>query len=71
MGQSSKYSIRPRTTNPCIIRYFMQYLEFMTTVITNPGPGAYESKPTLNDKGSYFISKFKNSMASTISPSKN
>ena len=43
----------------------------MTTIIANPGPGAYDSKPSINDKGNYFLSKFKNSMASTISPSKN
>ena len=42
----------------------------MTTIITNPGPGAYDTKPSLNEKGYYFVSKFKNSMASTISPSK-
>lgn len=42
----------------------------MTTIIANPGPGTYEPKPSLNEKGNYFLSKFKNSMASTISPSK-
>ena len=35
----------------------------MTTILSNPGPGAYEPKPAINDKGNYFISKFKNSMA--------
>ena len=42
----------------------------MTTILANPGPGSYESKPALNSKGDYFISKFNNSMASTISPSR-
>mmetsp|Transcript_35612 Transcript_35612/g.34646 ORF Transcript_35612/g.34646 Transcript_35612/m.34646 type:complete len:149 (+) Transcript_35612:450-896(+) len=42
----------------------------MTTVKINPGPGAYENKPALNDKGSYFVSKFQNSMATTINPSR-
>ena len=35
-----------------------------------PGPGAYESKPVLNNNGVYFLSKFKNSGACTINPSK-
>ena len=35
-----------------------------------PGPGAYESKPVLNNNGVYFVSKFKNSGACTINPSK-
>jgi hypothetical protein len=42
----------------------------MTTIIANPGPGTYEPKAAINDKGNYFLSKFKNSMASTMSPSK-
>ncbi len=33
-----------------------------------PGPGAYETKPALNTKGSYFVSKFKNSLATVIDP---
>ena len=35
---------------------------------TQPGPGTYEAKPTLNEKGSYFVSKFKNSLATVIDP---
>ena len=42
----------------------------MTTIITNPGPGAYDTKPAINEKGSYFLSKFRNSPGITISPSK-
>lgn len=33
-----------------------------------PGPGSYEPKPALNDKGNYYVSKFKNSMATSIDP---
>lgn len=33
-----------------------------------PGPGAYEPKPAINDKGSYFMSKFRNSSATSIDP---
>jgi len=33
-----------------------------------PGPGQYEPKPALNDKGYYFNSKFKNSSATSIDP---
>ena len=40
----------------------------MSTVRFNPGPGSYEPKATVNDKGSYFVSKFKNSMAGLIDP---
>ena len=42
----------------------------MTTVRNNPGPGAYEPRPALNNKGAYFVSKFKNSMATTINPAR-
>lgn len=34
-----------------------------------PGPGAYDPKTTMSDTGTYFISKYHNSKASTISPS--
>ncbi len=33
-----------------------------------PGPGTYEPKPAINDKGNYFISKFKSSGATSIDP---
>lgn len=33
-------------------------LEYMTTIVQNPGPGQYEPKSALNDKGNYFLSKF-------------
>jgi hypothetical protein len=33
-----------------------------------PGPGAYEPKPALNEKGNYFLAKFKNSLATAIDP---
>ena len=42
----------------------------MTTIKINPGPGAYETKPAINDKGSYFVSKFHNSLAATMSPAR-
>lgn len=42
----------------------------MSTIRINPGPGAYEPKPTLNKTGTYFLSKFQNSMASTMSPAR-
>lgn len=35
-----------------------------------PGPGQYEPKPALNERGNYFVSKFHNSMATTISPAR-
>ena len=42
-------------------------LEFLLTKSV-PGPGAYEAKPAINDKGNYFISKFRNSSATSIDP---
>lgn len=33
-----------------------------------PGPGAYEPKAALNEKGSYYLSKYKSSGATTIDP---
>lgn len=42
----------------------------MTTILQNPGPGQYEPKPAINDKGNYFLSKFHSSMATTISPAR-
>ena len=42
----------------------------MTTIKINPGPGAYELKPALNEKGSYFVSRFEGSKATTINPSR-
>jgi hypothetical protein len=42
----------------------------MSTIRINPGPGAYESKPALNENGNYFLSKFANSMAATMSPAR-
>ena len=78
--QAVKYSLRPRTVNPCKFsqnllflqlhhsHFHLSNLEMQTTIRFNPGPGAYEPRPTLNDKGSYFVSKFKNSLATTIGP---
>ena len=36
----------------------------------SPGPGTYEPKISIHPKGTYFNSKFKNSRACVISPSK-
>lgn len=52
--------MRPKTINP----------QSMTTIRINPGPGAYEPKPAINPKGSYFVSKFHSSMATTIAPAR-
>lgn len=40
----------------------------MSTVKINPGPGAYEPKSAFNESGSYFLSKFHNSLACTMAP---
>eukprot|EP00357_Protocruzia_adherens_P022362 CAMPEP_0114987712 /NCGR_PEP_ID=MMETSP0216-20121206/9170_1 /TAXON_ID=223996 /ORGANISM="Protocruzia adherens, Strain Boccale" /LENGTH=390 /DNA_ID=CAMNT_0002350361 /DNA_START=37 /DNA_END=1209 /DNA_ORIENTATION=+ len=42
--------------------------KLLASNLTVPGPGAYTLSPTLNDKGKYFVSKFKNSSASVFSP---
>ena len=36
-----------------------------------PGPGAYRTLNGTDEKGNYYLSKFKNSGASVINPSKN
>lgn len=44
--------------------------ETMTTSRLVPGPGAYPQFSTLSPKGEYFVSKFKNSGASSFAPPK-
>ena len=39
----------------------------LTTVRHNPGPGAYEPKVNINEKGHYFVSTIKSSGAPTFS----
>eukprot|EP00350_Pseudokeronopsis_sp_OXSARD2_P009928 CAMPEP_0170548716 /NCGR_PEP_ID=MMETSP0211-20121228/6940_1 /TAXON_ID=311385 /ORGANISM="Pseudokeronopsis sp., Strain OXSARD2" /LENGTH=220 /DNA_ID=CAMNT_0010854339 /DNA_START=98 /DNA_END=757 /DNA_ORIENTATION=- len=60
LGSAEKYTLRPKTVNQ----------EFNTTIRFNPGPGQYEPKPSLNSQGSYFVSKFRNSLAQTMAPSR-
>ncbi|CDW81826.1 UNKNOWN [Stylonychia lemnae] len=56
-NEASKYTMRPKTVSMSDLNYKGQ-----------PGPGSYEPKPALNDKGYYYVSKFKNSMATSIDP---
>jgi len=51
------YSFRPRTT-----------IESLTSPKYVPGPGTYVPAPSLNDRGRYLNSKFKNSCATLFSP---
>jgi len=52
------YSLRPKTKDP---------LTF-TTSRSVPGPGQYQLHPTIDPRGNYFQSKYKNSCATTFSP---
>ena len=40
-----------------------------TTSSKNPGPGTYNIEATVNDKGRYTLSRFRNSGANIIAPS--
>jgi len=46
----------------------LQNVVFLTSAKYVPGPGAYEPKPSLNEKGNYFVSKYRNSLATSIDP---
>lgn len=71
IGDAQKYTMRPKTINPCNdLTYSYVFVESMTTIRINPGPGAYEMKPALNQNGAYFNSKYHNSMATTMAPSR-
>lgn len=59
MGKSGmSYTLRPRTGNVGIIAGSRGI----------PGPGTYESRPSLSPKGSQFLSKYKSSGAPTFNP---
>ena len=47
-----------------MLNFIIENLQYRS----QPGPGAYEPKSAVNDKGSYFVSKFKNSLATVIDP---
>ena len=51
--------MRPKTLNPGN----SIYLDEMTTIKINPGPGAYEKVETITKNGKYMISKYANSGA--------
>lgn len=53
------YTIRPKTTS-----------EQTHTSVFTPGPGTYESVQTIQPKGKYFVSKFKSSGATLVSPAR-
>lgn len=59
--------MRPKTQGSCKYSLMSSTLEF-GAVKAQPGPGAYEPKSAINDKGNYFLSKFKNSLATSIDP---
>lgn len=66
--EASKYTMRPKTVDP---RNFSKSVYFLLEKLlfkTQPGPGTYEPKAAFNEKGSYFVSKFKNSLATIIDP---
>jgi hypothetical protein len=56
--------MRPKTLNPGN----SNYLDEMTTIKINPGPGAYEKEETITKTGKLFMSKHKSSGATTINP---
>jgi hypothetical protein len=56
---TQKWSIRMRTKDN------------HSSALQVPGPGTYRTINGINEKGNYFVSKFKNSCASVISPSSN
>ena len=59
MGKTGmSYTLRPRTGNVGI-RLNSKGI---------PGPGSYESKPSINQRGGQFLSKFKSSGATTFNP---
>jgi hypothetical protein len=45
-------------------------IEFPVTK-ENPGPGRYNPPPAITPKGNYFLSKYRNSCTTIISPSSN
>ena len=55
----TKYTMRPKT-----------HADIMILTKGIPGPGAYEAIPAINDKGRYTLSKFSNSCATLINPSR-
>jgi len=61
-----------RETNKMVISYSFkgrtQAPEAMTTTKIVPGPGAYPNYETINSKGTYYVSKYKSSGASTFAP---
>jgi hypothetical protein len=61
-----------RETNKMVISYSFkgrtQAPEAMTTTKIVPGPGAYPAYETINTKGAYYVSKYKNSGANTFAP---
>lgn len=53
------YSFRPRTN-----------MDNMNSLKHVPGPGTYQSVETITPKGKYFVSKFKSSGATLVSPAR-
>lgn len=66
--ENPSFTMRPKTVNHCKSFYFSDHILEILSAKNSPGPGAYEPKAAINDKGSYFLSKFKNSMATSIDP---
>jgi hypothetical protein len=59
-NQGAKFTMRPKTVN----------MQFKTTAMFTPGPGQYQVPQSVNEKGNYFVSKYKNSSATVINPAR-
>jgi hypothetical protein len=54
--------------NVTLILVYSPYNSETPTYKTVPGPGTYEPKPAINEKGNYYVSKYHSSGATTIDP---
>ena len=68
---SITFSFRPKTTIGNLPYIFSLIIkEPLTSPKFVPGPGTYPTVQTISPTGKYYISKFKNSKATLISPSR-
>ena len=62
--KGAKYTLRPKTATPGNAPSKVEYVK------NTPGPGAYQPKDAMDSIGTYFLSKYSNTKASTFSPVK-
>lgn len=70
-----KYSMRPRTSSAStsiLKKITFSILGFLGKAANgkqeSPGPGQYENREVINQRGSYFLAKYKNSGAPAFNP---